>query len=79
MAEVARQVHQPRMGVLGRQLLQLLQRAVAAAVVDVDDLEGLGQPREHRAQAPVQLRDDGFLVEDRDDDGNEHDGFPGAT
>ena len=50
-------------------LAQDRRRAVAAAVVDEDDLVGFAQGVERRVKAGEQRRESGFLVVDGDDDG----------
>ena len=67
LAEVAAQAQRADPGVERAQLPQDEGRAVDAAVVDVDDLEPAGRFLDRRDQAPVKLREHGFLVAHRHD------------
>ena len=77
MAEIAGEHEDPhaRIGVL--EFPQEVQRGVAAAVVDIDELEvEIGDGFQCGDEAAMGLADDRFLVEAGDDDGQER---PGAT
>ena len=80
LAEIARQLEHPdAVGPLPRGLLQELERAVAAAVVDEDELVGMPRRVHDRGQPPQELRQVALLVVDRDDDGDPHRACPPRT
>ena len=71
MAEVARQLDALDARILAVHRADPLHRPVARAVVDQDQLESGAERLEHPEQAPAQLADRRFLVEERDDHGDE--------
>jgi hypothetical protein len=72
VAEVAREVDDADAVVAGHDALEELERAVGAAIVDVDDLEvEVRQTVEGRAQAAMELLDPGFLLVHGRDDGDQ--------
>ena len=75
MAEIARQGEHPPPRIGALQLAQEVQRRVAAAVVDIDELEvELGDGFQGGDEAAMGLADDRFLVEAGDDDRQERAG-----
>ena len=70
LTEVPRQIDHHEAPIAGVMIEHDLQRAVRAAIVDVDDLRvDVPQPVEHRPHAREQLLETRALVVDRDDDG----------
>ena len=75
MAEIAGQGEDPHARIGALQLAQEVQRGVAAAVVDVDELEvEIGDGFQGGDEAAMGLANDRFLVEAGDDDGQERAG-----
>ena len=65
---VARKADRAHVRVARRQHLERLRRAVAAAVVHVDDFRSATDQKEHRREAARELLDRPRFVEERDDD-----------
>src|SRR5262245_22571554 len=68
LAEVSVQLNDPETGLLCRQLAQLLQGAVGAAVIDEDDLERTAERRHDGADFGEQRRDVARFIVGGDDD-----------
>ncbi|MNY58848.1 hypothetical protein D3C86_1952350 [compost metagenome] len=60
------------MSVARGEVSEELHRAIATPVVDEDQLVVLGHPVHYRRESAVEFGDDGFLVEDGNDDRNQH-------
>jgi hypothetical protein len=67
VAEVAAERQDAHASIRPRERAQHVERAVRAAVVDVDQLEG-SERRQGRQEPAVQLRQDGLFVVDGKDD-----------
>ena len=75
MAEIAGQGEDPHAHIGALQLAQEVQRDIAAAVVDIDELEvEIGDGFQGGDEAAMGLADDRLLVEAGDDDGQERTG-----
>ena len=76
MSEIAGQGEDPHARVGALESSQEVQRGVAAAVVNVDDLEiNPGGFLDDVDETAMRLGDDGFLVEAGDNDGQENEGM----
>ena len=74
LAVVAAELDDPDVGVPGRQVTELREAGVDAAVVDIDHLVRLAQFVQHARQRLVQRRQVVLFVEHRDHDGQVHRG-----